>query len=203
MFILGLGLTLPPSSPGLTLSSAGSVLFNVPHLPLLAASFLPAFILSVTLRSPSIDRWTRGLVQNAYYVPIYLFSIPVIFWIVVGSQNTPTEELISNGWLFRVDKTAIRQGGLGTSWIYWREFDFSKVEWSAMKHAITNIVLLVVIGVLNLPIYVPALAFSLDVPYDMNHEFFGQGVANILAGVAGTIPSILVGGYCSWLLEFL
>ncbi len=62
-----------------------------------------------------------------------------------------------------------------------------------MKNAIENIVLLVVIGVLNLPIYVPALAFSLNVPYDMNHEFFGQGAANILAGLAGTAPNILVG----------
>lgn len=52
--------------------------------------------------------------------------------------------------------------------------------------------LLVVIGVLNLPIYVPALGSSLDVSVNMNHEFMGQGVANILAGLAGTVPNILV-----------
>lgn len=193
LFILGLGLMLPPSSPALTLSSASSVLFNSSHLPLLVASFFPALILSVSTRSQLINRWTRGMVQNAYYVPCYLFSIPLIFWIIVGALHCPRDTLVANGWLFRVDASATRGSGIGTAWIYWREFDFSKVEWWAMKNAIENIVLLVVIGVLNLPIYVPALAFSLNVPYDMNHEFFGQGAANILAGIAGTAPNILVG----------
>ncbi|KAK0197494.1 hypothetical protein F5146DRAFT_1130353 [Armillaria mellea] len=168
LFILGLGLMLPPSSPVLTLSSAGSILFNSSHLPHLVASFFPALILSVSTRSQLINRWTRGTVQNA-------------------------DALVANGWLFRVDASATRGSGIGTAWIYWREFDFSKVEWWAMKNAIENIVLLVVIGVLNLPIYVPALAFSLNVPYDMNHEFFGQGAANILTGITGTAPNILVG----------
>ncbi|PBK77738.1 hypothetical protein ARMSODRAFT_6448 [Armillaria solidipes] len=195
LFILGLGLMLPPSSSALTLSSAGSVLFNSSHLPLLVASFFPALILSVSTRSQLINRWTRGMVQNAYYVPCYLFSIPLIFWIIVGALHCPRDTLVANGWLFRVDASATRGSGIGTAWIYWREFDFSKVEWWAMKNAIENIVLLVVIGVLNLPIYVPALAFSLNVPYDMNHEFFGQGAANILAGIAGTAPNILQYSY--------
>ncbi|PBK96451.1 hypothetical protein ARMGADRAFT_696861 [Armillaria gallica] len=195
LFILGLGLMLPPSSPALTLSSAGSVLFNSSHLPLLVASFFPALILSVSTRSQLINRWTRGMVQNAYYVPCYLFSIPLIFWIIVGALHCPRDTLVTNGWLFRVDASATRGSGIGTAWIYWREFDFSKVEWWAMKNAIENIVLLVVIGVLNLPIYVPALGFSLNVPYDMNHEFFGQGAANILAGIAGTAPNILQYSY--------
>ncbi|KAK0240515.1 hypothetical protein EDD85DRAFT_999814 [Armillaria nabsnona] len=188
-------LMLPPSSPALTLSSAGSVLFNSSHLPLLVASFFPALILSVSTRSQLINRWTRGMVQNAYYVPCYLFSIPLIFWIIVGALHCPRDTLVANGWLFRVDASATRGSGIGTAWIYWREFDFSKVEWWAMKNAIENIVLLVVIGVLNLPIYVPALAFSLNVPYDMNHEFFGQGAANILGGIAGTAPNILQYSY--------
>lgn len=191
LFILGLGLPLPESSPPLTLSSAGSVLFSKAHLPILAASFLPPFILSVTKRSKLVDRWTRGAIHSAYYVPAYLIAIPVIFWIVAAAKRVPQEVLITNGWLFRV-QTPPDQRGIGTQWIYWREFDFSKVEWWALRHAITNIVLLVVIGVLNLPIYVPALGFTLDVPYSMNHEFLGQGVANLLAGVAGTVPNILV-----------
>ncbi|KAJ7806786.1 hypothetical protein B0H14DRAFT_3483796 [Mycena olivaceomarginata] len=45
------------------------------------------------------------------------------------------------------------------------------------------------VGILNLPIYVPALAFILDISYDMNRELLGQGVANIFAGMLGTVPS--------------
>lgn len=147
----------------------------------------------MTKRSKLVDRWTRGAVHNAYYVPAYLIAIPTIFWIVAGAQKVSLEHLIINGWLFRVERLP-DQRGIGTQWIYWREFDFSNVQWWALGHAITNIVLLVVIGVLNLPIYVPALGFTLDVPYNMNHELFGQGVANLLAGVAGTVPNILVCG---------
>jgi SulP family sulfate permease len=63
-------------------------------------------------------------------------------------------------------------------------------------------------SVLNLPIYVPTLAFTLDVSYDMNYELLGefsalrcvcakyghpgQAAGNILAGLVGTIPNILV-----------
>jgi len=91
------------------------------------------------------------VVHNAYYVTAYLVAIPTIFWIVAGAQKTPLEQLITNGWLFHVE-TLQDQRGIGTQWIYWREFDFSNIEWWALRHAITNIMLFVVIGVLDLPI---------------------------------------------------
>ena len=107
--------------------------------------------------------------------------------------NSPgIDILVKKGWLFTVVTSNNRQKGLGKAWIYWTLFDFTKVEYHALKSATTSIVFLVVIGVLNLPIYVPALGASLDVPVNMNHEFIGQGVANIMAGVAGTVPNILV-----------
>ena len=100
--------------------------------------------------------------------------------------------LVEKGWLFGIDDSVKPQSGIGFAWVYWTLFDFSKVDLHALKDATTNIVLLVIIGVLNLPIYVPALGSSLGVSVNMNHEFVGQGVANILAGLAGTVPNILV-----------
>ena len=122
-----------------------SVLFSNARLP------IHPFVLSVTKRSKFVDRWTRGVVHSTYYVTAYLFAIPTIFWIVAGAQKTSLEQLITNGWLFHVE-TLQDQRGIGTQWIYWREFDFSNVELWALRHAITNIVLFVVIGVLDLPI---------------------------------------------------
>lgn len=62
-----------------------------------------------------------------------------------------------------------------------------------MTEAIQDIVLLVVIGVLNLPIYIPSMALALDVPaYNMNHELLGHRSSNILAGVLGTVPNLVV-----------
>ena len=100
--------------------------------------------------------------------------------------------LVNSGWLFDVDDSAKPQSGLGVAWVYWSLFDFSMVQIHALKNATTNIVLLVIIGVLNLPMYVPALGLSLNTPISMDHEFLGQGIANLLAGSVGTVPNILV-----------
>ena len=195
LFLLGLGLPLPPSSPALTLSNADTVLFGVDHLGLLFASCGPAFFLSISLRSELLRRCTFGKSRHAYYIPLYFLLIPILFWITIaGLKNTNRagmEMLTKTGWLFEVDDLARSQSGVGSAWVYWTLFDFSKVDIHALKKATTNIVLLVVIGVLNLPIYVPALGSALGVSVNMNHEFIGQGVANILAGCAGTVPNIL------------
>ncbi len=196
LFILGLGLSLPSVAPALTLSNAKSVLFGVNHLGLLFASCGPAILLSLSLRSKIVSRCTFGISRHACYVPLYLLLIPILFWITVAglrdTNRVGMDILVEDGWLFKVDESANRQSGIGSAWIYWTLFDFSKVELHALKGATTNIVLLVIIGVLNLPVYVPALGSSLRVPVNMNHEFVGQGIANILAGVAGTVPNILV-----------
>lgn len=196
LFILGLGLPQPLSSPALTLSNAGPVLFGSDHLGLLVASCAPAFLLSFSLRSELIRRLTWGKSKHAYFVPFYFTLIPILFWMTVAATHRANalgmKELVGAGWLFGVTKSSDQESGIGHAWVYWTLFDFSKVEMHALKHAITNIVLLVVIGVLNLPIYVPALGSSLKIPVNMNHELVGQGVANLLAGVAGTVPNILV-----------
>ncbi|KAJ7681992.1 sulfate transporter family-domain-containing protein [Mycena polygramma] len=195
LFVLGLGLPFPPSETPLSLGNVRSTLFDQSHLGILAASFFPAFVLSVTLRSQAIAKWTRGLIRSAYYIPVYLLCIPAVFWIIARSLHFSNQELIAKGWLFTVDSASTSSAGIAASWNYWTLFNFKLIEWRAVKSAIQNIVLLVVIGVLNLPIFVPSLAFSLDVAYDMNHELIGQGAANILAGALGTLPNILQYSY--------
>ncbi|KAF7341302.1 hypothetical protein MVEN_01866400 [Mycena venus] len=195
LFVLGLGLPFPSSAAPLSLSDVKSMLFDERHLGLLAASFFPAFVLSVSLRSRYIELWTRGFIRSAYYIPLYLLTIPTVFWITVRAVGVPNERLIATGWLFTVDSASLSSSAIVASWNYWTLFDFRLVEWWSLKSAIQNIVLLVVIGVLNLPIYVPTLAFTLDVSYDMNHELLGQGAANIFAGLVGTVPNILQYSY--------
>jgi len=197
LFVLGIGLPFPRSSPGLSLSSAGRMLFAVDHLGLLSASCIPAFFLSLSLRSNLLRRMTLGGTNHAYYVPLFFLFLPIVFWITVASLHKANSKgmtkLVNHGWLFEIGSSAKHESGIGNSWLYWKLFDFTKVEPRAFKSSMTNIVLVVVIGVLNLPIYVPALGLALKVKVNTNHEFIGQGVANILAGVAGTAPNILVG----------
>lgn len=124
--------------------------------------------------------------------------IGLLFWIVVGaiglSKLGGLDALAEQAWLFgtgSVTKTAAQKTSLGDALNYWSMFNFKLVDMSALGNAATNFVLLVVIGVLNLPVYVPALALALDVPYSMNHELIGQGAANILAGCVGSVPNVL------------
>lgn len=141
-------------------------------MPLLVASLLPIIFMCFSIRSDTLNRLTRGAVQHPYYVPLYFLGIGALFWIVVGGLGLGRigglHGLAERGWLFRASE------GLGSGNVnlkealnYWSLFNFSLVDMSAFSHAVTNFVLLVVIGVLNLPVYVPALALSLDVPYSM------------------------------------
>ena len=153
--------------------------------------------LSVSIRLSSLARITRGFTEHALYVPVYVLCITGVFWAVVGgvgdANSDGMKRLASIGWLFTVEESVPQKSGIGTAWNYWSLFNFSMVKWSALAGATQNIVLLVVIGVLNLPIYIPSMALSLDVPaYNMNHELLGHGVSNILAGVLGTVPNLVV-----------
>ncbi|KAF9230934.1 hypothetical protein BU15DRAFT_83006 [Melanogaster broomeanus] len=173
-----------------------AVLFSRIHTPLLLSSFVPALFLSVSIRMPALSKATRGFTDHALYVPVYMFFIAGLFWTVAAGAGYANVDgmtrLSSDGWLFTMEESVLHQKGIGSAWDYWSLFDFSKVEWSAMSAAIENIVLLVVIGVLNLPIYIPAMALVLDVPsYNMNHELIGHGVSNIFAGAVGTIPNLV------------
>lgn len=125
-----------------------------------------------SVRSETLNKLTRGVVQHPYYVPLYFLAIGALFWIVVGGLGVEKlgglSGLAERGWLFSTGES-LGSGhmSLKDALNYWTLFDFHLVDMSALSNAVTNFVLLVVIGVLNLPVYVPALALTLDVPYSM------------------------------------
>jgi MFS superfamily sulfate permease-like transporter len=197
LFTLGLSLVMPPSSEPLTISSTPAVLFSTSHIPLLLSSFLPALFLSFSIRSHFLQRATRGVTQHALYVPAYMLAIAGIFWAIVGIKGHATPggigRLAEQGWLFTIGNELKREVHLGDAWNYWRLFDLTKVEWWAMKGVVVDMILLVVIGVLNLPIFASTLALSLDVPsFNMDRELLGHAASNFLAGIAGTVPNLIV-----------
>lgn len=125
-----------------------------------------------SVRSETLNKLTRGAVQHPYYVPLYFLAVAALFWIIVGGLGIEKlgglSALADSGWLFSTGESLGGENiSLKEALNYWNLFDFRLVEMSALKNAVTNFVLLVVIGVLNLPIYVPALALALDVPYNM------------------------------------
>lgn len=60
--------------------------------------------------------------QHAYYIPLYLLLIPILFWITIaGLKHTDRagiEMLVRTGWLFGIDDSVKTQSGLGSAWVY-------------------------------------------------------------------------------------
>ncbi|KAI5291140.1 hypothetical protein KEM54_006171 [Ascosphaera aggregata] len=190
-------LTIPPRAPELTLATVNEVLITKDHIALLLATVVPTVALCITLRVRYLAKITGGFTEHAMYVPCFMLMTVAIFWTVVAATGQANQSgmasLASKGWLFTVTGPMTHESGLGTAWNYFKLFDFSMVEWSAMKAGIGNIVLLVVIGVLNLPIYVPAMGLILKQPnISMNWELIGHGISNILSGCAGSLPNLIV-----------
>ena len=184
------------SAGQLSLGNVRSALLTRQHIPLLLASCLPAVFLSMILRTNWLSEMTRGATRNPLFTPLYFLAVALGFWIgalAVRSVNSNTTMALSmQGWLLPIQDMASINGKI-LPWNYWVLFDFAKVEWTALGAAAQNIVLTVFVGIMNLPIYIPAVAQGLDVAqYRMNFELFGHGIANFLAGALGTIPNLLV-----------
>ncbi|KAI9712027.1 MAG: hypothetical protein M1820_001736, partial [Bogoriella megaspora] len=100
--------------------------------------------------------------------------------------------LTSSGWLFPVQTSGGRDTENRIPWDYWSLYDFSNVEWSALKAAAPDIALTVLMGIIDLPVYTRAISASLnDARYSMDREILGHGVSNLLGGLMGTIPNLV------------
>ena len=194
---MALEISLPEAAGQLSMNNVKSALLSREHIPLLFASCLPAVVPCLTLRLDWLNRITRGATKHALFTPLYFLAIACAFWVgVVASGKIDSKRmirLIDEGWLFPIGSFAGGNTEVGPSWNYWALFNFKNVEWTALGAAAQNIVLTVFVGVINLPIYIPALAQAIDVAqYSMNFELFGHGMANVLAGLTGTIPNLVV-----------
>jgi MFS superfamily sulfate permease-like transporter len=186
--IFALEVTFPEPSPHLTFAN----IFSIKHLPLLTASVLPAVLICIFHHINLLGKLLNGFPSYPLYLPACCFAITAIFWTIVAANNISAKTLESAGWLFKAK--AYHTSTLSVaSWNYWRLFDFAKVEWGALSATFGDMVLLVLVGVLTLPIYVSISVIDLKASdHSMNHDFVGHGVANVLIGLMGTLPAIMV-----------
>lgn len=167
-------------------------LFRAEHLPLLAASALPALLMCILSHSELLGKRVHGFALHPLFLPICCAAVAAIFWIVVIIGGQETEALASSGWLFKV-QARHADTRRGASWNYWALFDFEKVEWRVLTTGCGDMALLLLIGVLTLPIFVSIAACEVQVlEYSMNREFVGHGLLNIFIGCAGSLPASIV-----------
>jgi MFS superfamily sulfate permease-like transporter len=184
--ILGLELPFPASSPHLTLPA----LFHHDHIPLLAASILPSIFLCVTVRLKLLVIGSTSWTEHPLYMPLFCIGAAMVFWMVATLGEVDTDSLFDKGWLFA---TEAQLSTSSAGWNYWALFDLRRIRWNELLSVSGDLALLVTIATLSLPIFVLTTVTELGVAKDnMNHEFLGNGLANIFAGFSGALPALMV-----------
>lgn len=206
LFVMGFEIVQPASHPHLRWDTLGEQLFSARQLPLTLATVLPAVVIYLSVRFKLCARLPWGEKVHEVFIPGIMVITAALFWIGTAAagrtSTTGLKGLVADGWLFDVQGT---RGSNGTGSIgidvnsninYWQLFDFSNVQWRALGAPAKNIVLVVLIGVVNLPVAIGALETMVpDVKPDVDRELLGSGVANLLAGAVGSLPTLIVFSY--------
>ena len=68
-------------------------------------------------------------------------------------------------------------------------------SWAVFAKALPTTAMLAIFALMHVPINIPALAATVLVDYDLNHELKLHGVSNLASGLVGGLPNYL--GYCN------
>lgn len=132
--------------------------------------------------------WSQHRVNNQYYLPIFILTIPAVFYFFVGSLDIlEPENLRKTGWIFEGPESG------EPWWYFYTLYDFKMVHWGAVADCIPAMFSLTFFGVLHVPINVPALAFSTgEDDLSLDRELIAHGVSNAVSGLVGSIQNYLV-----------
>ena len=147
--------------------------------------------------------WSQHRVSSKYYLPVFILTIPVVFYFFVLSLDEldPTN-LRKTGWIFEGPEA-------GEPWWYFYTLysksstiisgallkfsEFDLVSWEAIVETIPAMFALTFFGVLHVPINVPALAVNVgEDNLNLDRELIAHGVSNAVSGFVGSIQNYLV-----------
>ncbi|SHO77175.1 Similar to S.cerevisiae protein YGR125W (Putative protein of unknown function) [Malassezia sympodialis ATCC 42132] len=142
-----------------------------------------------------LDWEFRQMCSNPFFTPAFNLTVGIVFWIIALISRSSMQSLVEHHWLFVTVPKGATLGSRMRFYEFWGLYKFHQVQWSALNEVIVEMIVLIIIGALNLPIYYPALVENLpDVPRtaSIKKEFIGHGIANILAGLCGALPVLVV-----------
>lgn len=137
----------------------------------------------------------RQICSNSFFTPGFVLLSGGAFWIAALASKRTMADLVEHHWLFMEVPPGATVGTRMRFFEFWQLFNFHLVRWGAIKQVAVEMVVLIVIGALNLPIYYPTLRDNLpNVPRSasIKKEFIGHGIANIITGLCGTLPCLVV-----------
>ncbi|KOS15563.1 sulfate transporter family protein [Malassezia pachydermatis] len=186
-------------------------MFTGPGMPVTVTSLIVTLFLAIGVRVKKKDsatqpRWStawmrritwelRRVCSNSFFTPGYTIAVGIIFWIAALASRQSMQSLVDHHWLFM----KVPEGESVTErmkfYEFWGLFKFGLIRWHAMQTVLVEMIVLIIIGALNLPIYYPTLRENLPhVPRtaSIQREFIGHGIANLVTGLCGTLPCLIV-----------
>ena len=168
---------------------------GLPFGPELLGSVWPLWALSVAyeiglrilLRCESVTKRTGPLLA-----PIYFLGIVPTFYLLLFMRGGNVHDARKAYFLFpntpdvspflpvEVMAATVRRGSF---------------SWRAFAKALPTTAMLAIFALMHVPINIPALAATVHVDYDLNHELKLHGVSNLASGLVGGLPNYL--GYCN------
>ena len=143
--------------------------------------------LRILLRCESVTRRTGPLLA-----PIYFLGIVPTFYLLLFMRGGNVHDARKAYFLFpntpdvspflpvEVMAATVRRGSF---------------SWRAFAKALPTTAMLAIFALMHVPINIPALAATVHVDYDLNHELKLHGVSNLASGLVGGLPNYL--GYCN------
>ncbi|ODA81771.1 hypothetical protein RJ55_00275 [Drechmeria coniospora] len=140
------------------------------------------FILAVVLF------YGQSKVRSKYFLPLYIISIPVIFYVFVAIVDAlDADTLRSDGWIFEGPPPS------EPWWYFYTLYQLQLVRWDAIVEVIPAMLALTFFGILHVPINVPALALNCgEDNADLDKELKLHGYSNFISGCFGSIQNYLV-----------
>ena len=186
-------------------------LFTSNSMPVVVCAISLTFLLCIGVRIRRVESssrpmwnasWTRRFIwevrrmcSSSFFTPAFVLGSGIIFWIAALASKRSLPDLVEHHWLFMETPKGMSFGERMRFYEFWSLFNFNIVRWDAMHKVMVEIIVLIVIGALNLPIYYPTLRNNLpDVPRNasIKKEFIGHGIANLITGFCGTLPCLVV-----------
>ncbi|KAK1754983.1 sulfate transporter family-domain-containing protein, partial [Echria macrotheca] len=182
----GVGWFLVATGFEVTARMGGSLEYDLDTLyRLIRPDTVPLWIIPLVLAIIMFGCQRR--IASTYFLPVYIISIPILFYVVVGIGRLDTDTLRDQGWIFDGPPPG------EPWWYFYTLYKFELVEWAAILQCIPAMFALTFFGILHVPINVPALALNTGEDHaNVDHELKLHGYSNILSGLAGSIQNYLV-----------
>ncbi|KAI9018830.1 sulfate transporter family-domain-containing protein [Hyaloraphidium curvatum] len=179
----GIGLYLVRTAFEITSGISPLTFSDVPALFTAGKALVWGPALGAALVLFALARFIKWYGLTATY---YVFLL-VIFYVVVAATRADFADLRAQGWLYDLPPSDGMQANPFAP--YYAIWDFGLVDAGALGALVPTLFAATFFSLLQVPINVPAVAFSARTPVDFDREIHAHAVSNLVSAAAGGMPT--------------